>query len=135
MSQGNALRRRRHWKERFDAAAPFLFTRGTSLSGKRYGIGEAVPPELSVRSLKKFWIAGRIVRADFVPPNVTTGLPPVLSQHEQLVAATAELDPNDLSLYTGKGLPRVESLQAMVDFDVTVAARNQAWRAFKGAEG
>ena len=129
MGMGSALRRRRHWKERFDPAAPFLFTRSTRFDGKKHLIGDPVPPESSVRSLKKMWRAGRIVRADFEPPNVVTGKPQEEpSQHDRIVAAIRDLNPAKTSLYTAQGKPRTNVLEEILGFEVTATARDEAWR-------
>lgn len=48
---------------------------------------------------------------------------------DKVIAAIKTLDENDKSLWTTTGVPRVESLEAILGFDITMQQRLQAWRA------
>ena len=54
----------------------------------------------------------------------------VEARHAAIVAAARGLDPEDSSLWTGRGKsrhPRVDALEAVLEYDVTAAERDAAW--------
>ncbi len=66
----------RHWKQRFREEGPFRWRRPTVYGGREFAIGDPVPEGLLSRvKVRRFWRSGRIEMADFVAPDVVTGLP------------------------------------------------------------
>ncbi|WP_178860818.1 HI1506-related protein [Thiomicrorhabdus cannonii] len=49
---------------------------------------------------------------------------------EQLIEAIAQLDPQNTAHYTGKGVPQLDALQAIVGSKVSAAQRDEAFVAF-----
>ena len=68
------IRKLRHWKQRFDANARFVWRRETLFAGTTYEAGTEVPDDLlSKIKLRRFWEAARIELYLFEDPNVATG--------------------------------------------------------------
>ena len=67
------VRKLRHWKQRFDKNAKFIWRRAVKYGGKRVEIGSAVPEDMAPTKLKRFWEANIIELAEFEAPNVATG--------------------------------------------------------------
>ena len=69
------IRKLRHWKQRFDPNASFVFRRRTVFGSKRYNSGDLIPEELATNKgkLRLFWECRRIELAYFDAPNVATG--------------------------------------------------------------
>ena len=69
------VRKLRHWKQRFDKNAKFIWRRKTEYGDWTYEIGEAIPEELenNPTKLRRFWESKRIELAEFKAPNVATG--------------------------------------------------------------
>ena len=69
------IRRLRHWKQRWDPNARFIFRRRTLYSGEVFEAGDIIPETLANNraKLRRFWEAKRIELAEFEAPNVQTG--------------------------------------------------------------
>lgn len=69
------VRRLRHWKQRFNKNARFVWRKPVLWDGRQVEIGEEVPAELLPRAakLKRFWEAQVIELAEFEMPDVLTG--------------------------------------------------------------
>ena len=119
--------RLRHWKQRFDPTARFVFRRATAWGGEAFKPGDIVPDSLAqnTRRLRIMWDARRIALYKFPSVDVATGQT-VLSDVEQIARAIREMDTSDLSLYTSSGLPRVDALEAAVGKPITAAQRTEA---------
>ncbi len=65
----------RHWKQRFDRNAKFVWRRSLIYSGERYWPGDPIPDLLAGNKakLRRFWESGTIELAQFEEPNVLTG--------------------------------------------------------------
>ena len=134
--------RLRHWKQRFTPGARFIFRRRTKWGPRAYKPGDAVPEDLrnNVRRLHVMWDAGRIQLMYFPVLNVATGRP--VEEHRRtgemapaerlraIVEAIEGLDPNDESLFTKTGPPRVEVLEERLGYDITADERTKAWELF-----
>ena len=92
---GSAIRKLRHWKQRFAADAVFVCRRRMEWGGETYEPGDRIPEELAVHKakLRRFWESGWIELAEFDAPNVATGQvePAVGDESESSPAA-----PNDV---------------------------------------
>lgn len=57
----------RHWKQKFDPSASFIFTRGTKLEDGLALVGSTVPEYLRLKShrMKIWWNANRIALRDW----------------------------------------------------------------------
>lgn len=67
------VRKLRHWKQRFDKNARFIWRRAIKYGGKLTEIGAELPEDFPPLKLKRFWEAGVIELAEFEDPNVATG--------------------------------------------------------------
>ncbi len=69
------VRRLRHWKQRYEKNARFIFRRHLKWGAKEYQPGDLIPDELIAMpaKLRRFWESRVIELADFSAPNVATG--------------------------------------------------------------
>jgi hypothetical protein len=69
------IRKLRHWKQRFDKNARFVWSKSTTYGNKRYRPGDDIPEDLAEKhtKLRRFWESHRIELAEFDEPNVLTG--------------------------------------------------------------
>lgn len=69
------VRKLRHWKQRFDRNAEFVFRRRLTWGGRAYEPGAGIPRALrdSPTKLRRFWESGTVELAEFEEPNVATG--------------------------------------------------------------
>ncbi len=69
------VRKLRHWKQRWDRNADFVWSRRTIYAGVTYTPGDPIPDDLAARptKLRRFWESKRIELAEFEAPNVATG--------------------------------------------------------------
>ena len=67
--------RPRHWKQRFNSNAKFIWRRPARWDGKVRSVGSKIPKTLAdnLGKLRTFWEAGWIELAEFEAPNVATG--------------------------------------------------------------
>ena len=94
------IRRLRHWKQRFDKNAEFIWRRPTIAGGVTYEAGSPIPDVLknNPAKLRRFWEAKRIELADFEAPNVATGVveeepkPNDMIELEVQLVGSSELD-------------------------------------------
>ncbi len=65
----------RHWKQKFDPKADFVWRRAVRLGKVAAVIGDPIPDSIKNSRVKliRFWEAGIIERADFEAPDVGTG--------------------------------------------------------------
>lgn len=65
----------RHWKQRFDKDAIFIWRKGLTWEGERVVAGTEIPQSLYDNKIKlrRFWDSGVIELASFVEPDVLTG--------------------------------------------------------------
>lgn len=70
------VRKLRHWKQRFDRNAEFIWRRRLTYAGRAYGPGDPIPADLSEKKtkLRRLWESGTIELAQFEDPDVLTGL-------------------------------------------------------------
>ncbi len=69
------VRRLRHWKQRFEKNAKFIFRRGMLYGATQYKPGDDIPQILqdNPAKLRRFWESGVIELAAFDEPDVMTG--------------------------------------------------------------
>jgi hypothetical protein len=69
------IRSLRHWKQRFDRGAKFIWRRAITWKGKPVVPGAVIPKELADNptKLKRFWESSTIELAQFEAPDVSTG--------------------------------------------------------------
>lgn len=72
------IRRNRHWKQRFDESADFVWRRRITMNGRVFEPGDPVDKDLFPASvlrvkLRRFWEAGAIELAKFDRPDAKTG--------------------------------------------------------------
>ena len=69
------IRKLRHWKQRFNKNAKFIWRKRMRWAGDTYTVpGELVPEDFPKTKLYAFWEAGAIELAEFEEPtNVATG--------------------------------------------------------------
>jgi len=90
------VRKLRHWKQRWNKNAEFIWRRPVVFGGVMQNPGDLIPESLKAnpRKLRLFWESQRIELADFEAPNVSTGIveappaPPV----EVMLTASSVLD-------------------------------------------
>ena len=84
------VRKLRHWKQRFDKNADFVWRRQIKYAGELTQPGELIPDELqdAPTKLRRFWESGTIELAEFEDPNVATGQVEVSHENEEV-----EIDP------------------------------------------
>lgn len=75
MRKRKMVRRLRHWKQRFNKDAEFIFQRPLTYCGVAYEPGDAIPETLALNKtkLRRFWESHTIQLAEFEAPNVATG--------------------------------------------------------------
>lgn len=73
-----AARRLRHWKQRYQPGARFVFSRQTRWGDRAYEPGDLIPDDLAGNRnrLRRLWDARRIELEVFEAPDVGTGQPP-----------------------------------------------------------
>lgn len=83
------IRTLRHWKQRYDENAQFIFRKAITYAGKRFAAGDAIPDDLKSKltKLRRFWEARTIELAEFEAPNVKTGVVDVVEALEVVDAA------------------------------------------------
>ncbi len=76
--------RYKHWKQRFNPDATFVWTKSLLFSGERTVAGDRIPKKLSENRNKtrRFWDIGVIELQMFTAPDVTTGEIKKSSQRE-----------------------------------------------------
>lgn len=66
-----------------------------------------------------------------IPPSQNTDEPPkptpVADGLDKVVEAIAMLEPDNKEHFTTQGLPRVEALEELLDMDIDMETRDQAW--------
>ncbi len=69
------VRKMRHWKQRWQKDAKFVWSRPTTYGCHPYKPGDDLPEELMKQptKLRRFWESRRIELKDFEAPNVATG--------------------------------------------------------------
>ncbi len=69
------VRRLRHWKQRWDKNARFVWRTPVIFAGVRYAPGDGIPDALDgdKTKLRRFWESRKIELAEFEAPNVATG--------------------------------------------------------------
>lgn len=72
------VRTLRHWKQRFDKNAEFIWRRPITWQGKTVKAGDPIPQDLqdNKTKLRRFWEARVIELAQFEEPDVATGQKP-----------------------------------------------------------
>jgi len=74
--QPKKVRILRHWKQRFDKNAKFIWRKPLTWEGKKAVVGNPIPKSLSnaPTKLRRFWESGTIELAQFEEPkNIATG--------------------------------------------------------------
>lgn len=72
------VRRLRHWKQRFNKNAKFIFRRRLIFAGVEYQPGDPIPKQLegNPTKVRRFWESNTIELAEFEAPDVQTGRVP-----------------------------------------------------------
>jgi hypothetical protein len=75
MSNPRRIRTLRHWKQRFDKNAKFIWRKTLTWEGVPTVLGELIPVSMeeNKNKLRRFWEAGAIELAEFEAPDVLTG--------------------------------------------------------------
>lgn len=73
------IRKLRHWKQRYDPNAKFVWRRSVTWDGEPVAIGSEIPASLAGNraKLKRFWASNIIELLAFDEPDVATGQLPV----------------------------------------------------------
>lgn len=73
------IRKLRHWKQRYDPNAKFVWRRSVTWDGEPVAIGSEIPASLAGNraKLKRFWASNIIELLAFDEPDVVTGQVPV----------------------------------------------------------
>jgi len=79
------IRSLRHWKQRFDPNAAFVWRKNVIWAGEQMEAGMEIPEELAANrtKLKRFWESGYIELAEFEEPDVLTGQVPEKTKEEE----------------------------------------------------
>lgn len=97
------VRKLRHWKQRFDKNAAFVWRRKIKYAGELTQPGEPIPDALQDHptKLRRFWESQTIELAEFEEPDVATGQPQVALVADEPV----EIDPpiEGVSVTKGNG--------------------------------
>ena len=69
------VRKLRHWKQRFDKNAAFIWRKPVFWMGEEVKVADPIPEELAntPNKLRRFWESGIIELAEFEEPNVVSG--------------------------------------------------------------
>ena len=69
------FRKLRHWKQRFNKNAKFIWRKAILFDGEKTEMGAPIPESLDANKtkLRRFWEAGTIELAEFEAPDVATG--------------------------------------------------------------
>lgn len=83
------VRSLRHWKQRFDPGAQFIWRRAVIWNGEKVKLGSPVPQALldQPTKLRRFWESSTIELAQFEAPDVQTG---------EVTPAAPKVAPEDL---------------------------------------
>lgn len=75
MSKVRKVRKLRHWKQRYDKNAKFIWRKNILWNGKPVVSGTSIPKELEAApaKLRRFWESHIIELAEFEDPDVLTG--------------------------------------------------------------
>lgn len=89
------VRRLRHWKQRFNQNAEFVWRKQMTFGGETVKPGQPIPQELKDNpvKLRRFWESRAIELAEFDEPNVATGVaaePVEVEEVEGLPGVTLE---------------------------------------------
>ena len=79
------VRKLRHWKQRFDKNAKFIWRKPITWLGEQVTPGDPVPEDLenNPTKLRRFWEAHVIELAEFEEPDVQTGQKPAKAEEPQ----------------------------------------------------
>ena len=123
-------RRRRHWRQRFDPALEMVFRRPCNLSIGQFKVGDAVPAELPVGLLRRFWNAHRIELAVYTPPGAKAKASETF--RKKVKQAIRELDPEDRALWNGTdGSPKAAVIQRALRSQVSATIIGECWRSVR----
>jgi hypothetical protein len=68
------VRTLRHWKQRYDKNAKFIWRKPLTWAGKKVTVGDPIPEDFQPAKLRRFWESGVIELAEFKEPkNILTG--------------------------------------------------------------
>lgn len=82
------VRKLRHWKQRFDKNAAFIWRKAVNWNGEEVQVADTIPQDLADNpaKLRRFWEAGIIELAEFEEPNVVSGrVEPKIEPTETLI--------------------------------------------------
>lgn len=70
------VRTLRHWKQRFDENAEFVFRKAVTYATVEFKAGDPIPEDLKNKTtkLRRFWESNVVELAQFEEPNVKTGV-------------------------------------------------------------
>lgn len=92
------VRTLRHWKQRFQENAKFIWRRPVTWDSKDVKAGDPIPESLANNrnKLRRFWEAKVIELAEFEAPDVATGQAPVTDPEPDPIDANIPLGPNEV---------------------------------------
>ena len=107
------VRKLRHWKQRFQKDADFVWSKAVTWQGTQVKLGDKIPEVLSnnTNKVRRFWEAGVISLMDFSAPDVLTGQVPV--------------DPADVTV-TGDLVKHSDRSWTVSGFDETYTSKKKA---------
>ena len=114
--------RARHWKQRFQPGARYIFRKRGNWYGVTYEVGARIPQELQddYRRLRRAWDTRLIELEIFDPVHVNSGQPITIA------GAIAKLDEDDPTLWLADGRARVDAIEALLGLGNVSAAQRDA---------
>lgn len=106
MAKKRLVRKLRHWKQRFDKNAKFIWRRPIVFQGNKVREGDPIPQALenNPTKLRRFWESKVIELAEFAAPNVATGqVPAEVTTYTEGQKVPWEGLPAGVSIEKGKG--------------------------------
>lgn len=95
-SQPKRIRALRHWKQRFDPKARFVWRKDTDWGEQHFGAGTVIPDEIIEEmgraKLRRFWESHFIELAEFDEPDVMTGIVPPSTEVEVPIEPSATVE-------------------------------------------
>ena len=113
------------WRARNTPGLGLVFRRAYRWAGKSYLPGTPAPEEMPER-LKRKLFNRDYLRVRRIPDSVSAPRrAPTLD--ERIEAAIGALDPEESSLWSRTGVPRVDAIERVLGEDISAAQRNAAW--------
>ncbi len=121
-----AVRRLRHWKQRYDPNAAFVWRKSTTYRATIYPAGSIVPDEIIEDmgrvKLRRFWEAGRIELSEFEAPSIALPTRPMMKAVRSPEEASNEQSPEQAPT---EAAPEAEAVAA--DSGISVKSLGGPW--------